>query len=282
MAHPMLASVARQSLLAATTAALMAGPLAVAGIAQSLAPVIDGTSTEVIELTCKEAKATEDKDLIAEFCTKKDGDKASSPVTDAEKAVAEGTGTVTKTVEDVVRSAPDTGTDTPDGDGGGDGGGSSGPLDPVDDDTEVGGAGGNYIPVPEPKDPSSPPGTTDGREALARDRGAPAGSSYDANGPYRPGLHSYSQLTLQPFAPPVVTAPMYDLLPQIAEQLFGTTTATGAQAPLAADATAASASSTAATPDAAGWLAATATGLLMLVGAGHAIAGGRTPRRRRA
>ena len=281
MAHPMLASVARQSLLAATTAALMAGPLAVAGIAQSLTPVIDGTSTEVIELTCKEAKATEDKDLIAEFCPKKDGNKAGAPASDAEKAIADGTATVTKTVESVVRSAPDSGTDTPDGDGDGDGGGGSGPLDPIDDDTEVGGADGEYTPVPEPKDSSSPSGTTDGREALARDRGAPAGSNYDVNGPYRPGMHSYSELTLQPFAAPLVTGPMYEL-PRIAEQLFGTTTSTGAEAPLAADATAASASSTAATPDAAGWLAATATGLLMLVGAGHAIAGGRTPRRRRA
>ena len=281
MAHPMLASVARQSLLAATTAALMAGPLAVAGISQSLAPVIDGTSTEVIELTCKEAQATEDEDLIAEFCTKDGEDKVSDPVTDAEKAVAEGSGTVTKTVEDVVRSAP-TGTETPTGGGGGGGGGGGkDPLEPLDNDTEVGGAGGNYTPVPE-NNTSTNSGGFDGQEALARDRGAPAGSNYDVNGPYRPGMRSYSELTLQPFAPPVVTAPLFDLAPQIAEQLFGTATTTGeSQGPLAS-ATAASATSTAATPDAAGWLAATATGLLMLVGAGHAIAGGRTPRRRRA
>ena len=131
MAHPLLASVARQSLLAATTAALMAGPLAVAGISQSLAPVIDGTSTEVLDLTCEEAQATEDEDLIAEFCTKDGEDKASSPVTDAEKAVQENTGTVTKTVEDVVRSAPDAGTDDPDGGGGGGGGGGGAEVNSV-------------------------------------------------------------------------------------------------------------------------------------------------------
>jgi hypothetical protein len=277
-------------LLAATTAALMAGPLAVAGIAQSLAPVVDGTTVEVIELTCKEAKATEDKDLIDEFCTiEQGGQKDASPATDAEKAVADGTATVTKTVESVVRSAPDSGTDTPDGgggdgDGGGDGGGGGGgggALDPVTGGTDVNGAGdGNYTPVDE-NQPSSG-GTTDGREALARENQAPTGS-YDVNGPYRPGMHSYSELTLQPFAPPIISGPMNDLFPRVAEQLFGTTTTTGADAPVAAGATQASATSaTATTPDAAGWLAATATGLLMLVGAGHAIAGGRTPGRKRA
>lgn len=266
MAHPKLGSVAQRSLLAATTAALIAGPLAVVGSAQTIEGLTDSAG-ELVDLTCKEAKATEDEELIEEFCDEP------TDATDPEKTVKRAGDAVTKKVESTTSG----------GGGGGDGdGGSPAPTveNPAQPREQQPTGGSNMRPVSEGS------GASDGRRPGAGPNGDASGASYDANGPVRPGMRSYSELTLQPFAQPLVSAPPIYELPRIAEQMFGSTTTTGAEDPLAAGATTATQASSydgfaATAADPAGWLAATATGLIMLVGAAHALTGGRMPRRQR-
>ena len=277
MAHPKLATAVQRSLLTATTAALMVGPLAGAGLAQ------DAVIDPLLNLTCEEAKATENDELrelyVEEFCTDAEAEATESPL---DKSVDEVTGTVDKALGDAGAVAPDDETGG-DGEGGGSGGGGVLPAPDTDNPTNkkkvstTGGDGG-FTGVSEG-------GTTDGRnQAPAGVRGAGA-VGYNTNGPILPGMRSNSSLTLQPFAAPLVSVPpVYDL-PQIASSLFGGDAAT-AEDPLVAGAATATSASAAngftATADPTGWLAATATGRIMLVGAGHAINGGRTPKRRKA
>ena len=281
MALHSLSSVVNRSLLAAATAALITGPLAAAGAAQTVEDLTDSTG-KTLELTCKEALATEDEQLIEEFC---EPEEIASPLA---KSVDEVTTTVEKTAGDA-----DGGTVAPDD---GDGEGST-PKTPKETDevlntggkaggekTKVKNTGGDFTPVSESTSGTASDGTRkQGSGAPTTDvRQSPG---FDANGPYLPGMRSYSELTLQPFAAPLVSVPPVYELPQIASQLFsGSAATTGAADPqAAASASSFQAGSTTATPaDASGWLAATATGLIMLVGAAHALNGGRTPSRKRA
>ena len=295
MAHPKLSAAVSRSLVAASAAALIAGPMAGAGFAQ-----VEGTIDTLKDLTCEEAKKTEDEKLIAEFCP--EAEPSESPLS---KSVDE----VTQTTDDTVKQAEETVAPKEDGDGG-EGGesGGGGPLpggtpDPTNTDggggkvgggSNVEGSGNNFSPVDEggsrntggTQERNLPPG--------AGTRNAPEGFGYGPGGAF-PGMQSQSSLTLQPFQGPLVSVPPVYELPQIAQDLFGTTTATPADAPQVAGAagtagstaTAASPYSaaggfTATTADPTGWLAATATGLIMLVGAAHALNGGRTPRREKA
>lgn len=281
MAHPKVAAIARQSVLAASTAALMAGPLALAGSAQSIDSVTDSTS-QVLDLTCAEAKETGEDELIKEFCPEEEESTSGGSVTEA---VSGETEKVQKSVESAVKESPDA-------DAGGDSGTTeSVPKTPVTDSgsktggSKVGPSGSTFRPVDSGD--SGTAGKSNRSRARARAEQA-AGPSFDAHGPFQPGMRSYSELTLQPFAAPVVSVPPIYELPQIAQQMFGDTAAVGAEDPMAAgSATATSAAGfdgdyTAMSADAQGWLAATATGLIMLVGVGHALAGGRTPKRQRA
>jgi hypothetical protein len=287
VAHPKLATVVGRSLMTATAAALMVGPLAAAGAAQTL----DGV-TDAVEMTCKEAFATDDatlrETLTDKFCTQAELDALTSPL---DKSVDEVTETVDETVTKVApTSAPVPPEGETGGETGGGGGGSGTPLpgdgsgggDPTGSGTDVENTGGGFQSVDE------------GNQSRTRNRNrASAGTTttpeshgygYNADGPFRPGMQSHSALTLQPFAAPLVSVPPIYELPQIASQLFGSDAAVGAEAPVTA--TQASpyspAGYSATSADPTGWLAATATGLIMLVGAGHAINGGRTPKHHRA
>jgi hypothetical protein len=292
VAHPKLATVINRSLLAASTAALVAGPLAAAGLAQSL-DVTEGV-TSAVELTCDEALETEDIALIAEFC---EPDEVPAPLAEATEearaALDAAEEETTATAEKVTATVSD---EAPTDDGGSGGGGDS---DPDSSPT------GSLL----PSSPTSPTGptapTADDPTGSSPDRsrkvrnsgenirgfdGASHGESAKTNasygaGPGYGGMRSNSSLTLQPFEAPVFSVPPVYELPQVAQQLFGLdSTATDPAAAGAMDATAMSAtSSSSATPaDPTGWLAATATGLIMLMGAAHALNGARTPQRRRA
>ena len=281
MAHHKLATVAGRSFLTATAAALIVGPLAAAGAAQTVEGV-----TDTLKLTCEEAFETEDTKLIEQFCT--EAELAELPTSPLEKSVDEVTSTVDKTVGETTAGAPSPeapGEEEP---------APSGPVDPEvvpgDDDggqaapkpgtkTDVGSTGGNFSGVDEGsgiQKGSKRPGTTTSTPVES------AGYGFNMDGPFRPGMRSNSSLTLQPFAAPLVSVPPIYELPQIAQQLFSGDS--GAEAPVAATAaspySATGYSATSADPT--GWLAATATGLIMLVGAGHAINGGRTPKQHRA
>ena len=280
MAHPKLTTVVHRSLLAAGTVALLAGPFAAVGAAGTL----DGV-TDALDLTCEEAFETEKAALIDEFCTAEELEELTSPLT---KSVDEVTKTVdgTKTtVEDTVNKQTD--------DGGEDAEGSPDPTDEVlPDDGKTGGKGGTKVEGAGETPTSLEEGTTSGTAGAKPGKNVTTsgtrveaqGYGYNTDGPFRPGMRSNSSLTLQPFAAPLVSVPPVYELPQVAQQLFGTTT-TGASAADPQVATAGGysptgASSTSADPT--GWLAATATGLIMLVGAGHALNGGRNPSRRKA
>ena len=289
MAHPKLATVVGRSLLTATAAALMVGPLAAAGAAQTL----DGV-TDTLDLTCNEAFETGKDALIDEFCTQAELDALTSPL---DKSVDEVTETVDKTVTEVAPTTapeeeapaeqPDPGTVLPEDDG------SSAPAPTDGGGTDVGSTGGSEPrPVDEGGTTTSGTQTNNTRtrtQVRAASSGTPEshGYGYNADGPFRPGMQSHSSLTLQPFAAPLVSVPPVYELPQIAQQLFGSDSAAGAEDPMvASSATQASpyspAGYSATSADPTGWLAATATGLIMLVGAGHAINGGRTPKQHRA
>lgn len=291
MAHPKLATVVGRSVLTATAAALMVGPLAAAGAAQT----VDGV-TDTLKLTCEEALKTEDEALIKEFCTQEELDALASPL---DKSVDEVTKTVDKTAAEVAPTpVPDDGAPEQDPDTGvvpDDGSGS--PAPGGDGDTRVGPAGSDPIPVDE-NGANQGSRNNNGNTNNSRDRAAARAESrtpeshgygYNADGPFRPGMQSNSSLTLQPFAAPLVSVPPIYELPQIAQQLFGSDTAAGAEDPMVAGTASATQASpysptgySATSADPTGWLAATATGLIMLVGAGHAINGGRTPKRRSA
>ncbi len=123
MAHPKLSNAAHRAMLAATTAALVAGPLAAAGAAQSLDPV-----TDAVEMTCEEARKTDDTALIDEFCSEEELEKATSPLS---KSVDTVTDTANKTVEEgrekvAPKSDDDGGGEEKPSDGDGDGGGGGG------------------------------------------------------------------------------------------------------------------------------------------------------------
>ncbi len=311
MAHPKLSAAVNRSLLAASAAALIAGPLAGASLAQT-----DGVLDPLTDLTCEEAKKTENKELIAEFCPAEE-EPSESPLS---KSVDEVTSTTEKTVKQVketVKRVEETvapkqeeeGEQNESGRNGGGGGGGGGTPDPTEilkedpttggdgptggptGGTEVENSGSNFTKVDE----NGGGGSKDARGADRKRTGTSTPAySYNENGPFLPGMQSQSSLTLQPFAAPLVSVPPVYELPQIAQELFGTTTAASPEAPVAADAAATAATtSTAASPysaagyaattaDPTGWLAATATGLIMLVGAGHALNGGRKPGRAKA
>lgn len=290
MAHPKLATVVGRSLLTATAAALMVGPLAAAGAAQT----VDGV-TDAVKLTCEEAFATEDAALIKEFCTQAELDALTSPL---DKSVDEVTTTVEKTVtETAPTTVPDDGAPAEDPGAGNvvpdDGGAGSPAPGGGKDGTPVGTTGdGGMTPVDENGANSGARNSNNNRSRQARggsNTPESHGYGYNADGPFRPGMRSHSSLTLQPFAAPLVSVPPVYELPQIAQQLFGSDTAAGAEDPMVAGAASATQASpysptgySATSADPTGWLAATATGLIMLVGAGHAINGGRTPKQRRA
>jgi hypothetical protein len=281
VAHPKLSTVFNRSLLAASTAALIAGPLAAAGSAQSL-ETVTGTTSNVVDLTCDEAKETKDLDLIAEFC---DEDELSAPL---EKATEEARETLKKESEKVTATVESTtGVKAPtDDDGGSDDGGGSNP-----DSSPTG-----VLPTSGSSDSDKKSGKNSrqvrnqgeqprGISGGARGEGAKTGNY--GNSSYA-GMRSNSALTLQPFAAPLVSVPPVYELPQVAQQLFGLDEAATTGDPMVAmagDTTATSATSTGFTgtpADATGWLAATATGLIMLLGAAHALNGARTPKRKRA
>lgn len=289
MAHPKLATVVGRSVVTAATAALMVGPLAAAGAAAEL---LDPAK----DLTCEEAKATEVEDLIKEFCDEPEAGATESPL---DKSVDE----VTETVDETVGGVPEDAPEADNGGGGGDDGGGSGDggtTEPVDDvvggkEVEKTDDGEGFTGVDEGSAGGSDDNRNRSREASRERAGAGAGQSagygYNADGPFRPGMRSNSSLTLQPFAAPLVSVPPVYELPQIASQLFGSDAAATAEDPLVAGAEASTATTasgysptgyTATSADPTGWLAATATGLIMLVGAAHAINGGRTPKGQRA
>ena len=290
MAHPKLATVVGRSLLTATAAALMVGPLAAAGAAQTL----DGV-TDALKLTCEEAFETEKEALIDEFCTDAELEALTSPL---DKSVDEVTETVDKTVTEVApTAAPDDGAPEEEpGTGGGiipedETGGS--PAPGGNGGTDVGSTGGSGFEGVD-EGGATAGGTRNGRDRTPARAGASStresnGYGYNADGPFRPGMQSNSSLTLQPFAAPLVSVPPIYELPQIAQQLFGSDSAATAEDPMVAGSTSATQASpysptgySATSADPTGWLAATATGLIMLVGAGHAINGGRTPKQHRA
>lgn len=279
MAHPKLASVVQRSVLTASTVALMVGPLAAAGAAQTLT---DGIET--LKLTCEEALKTEDAAVIEEFCTAEELEALGSPLL---KSVDE----VTKTVDGTAKEAGE--TVAPKQEEEGETGGQTDPgevlaggKDRPKGETEVENTGGNFSAVDEGGGASA---TTNERSTRGTKVEA-KGYGFNGDGPFRPGMQSNSSLTLQPFAAPLVSVPPVYELPQVAQQLFGTTAdATAADPQVAgANSTATSASPysptgySATTADPTGWLAATATGLIMLVGAGHALNGGRKPSRSKA
>ena len=291
MAHPKLSTVFNRSLLAASTAALIAGPLAAMGTAQSL-ETVTGTTDDIVELTCDEAKKTEDLELIAEFCEE---EELSGPLAKATQEARENLEQEAKNTTTTVEKT--TGVKAPVDPTGGGGG---------DDEGDESGSGGSE-PAPagsvlpsdgsneKPKAQSSREVRNQGEQPRGISAGGPGGST-DGNparggygGPVYSGMQSNSALTLQPFAAPLVSVPPVYELPQVAQQLFGLDNATatdGTALAMADGTTTASAYSPTgygATPaDASGWLAATATGLIMLLGAAHALNGARTPKRKRA
>lgn len=306
MAHPKLATAMHRSLLAISSMALVAGPMAVAGSAQTVEGVTDSTGKIVEDLTCEEARETEDDELIEEFCptdepAKNDREK-SDPVDDAVDKVERAANDAKETVEKAV--SPDSDDDEPSGDGGstdgggvipgggggdgdggaegGDGKGDGGGKADGSSDRQVSAAGEN------PRGIEAGPQNQHSSDNSAR----PADSAgYSTGGGFGGGYRSQSALTLQPFAAPLVSVPPVYEFPQIAEQLLtgDEAVATAGEPMLAPDGTVITPSTTAVnsysngatgTPaDPTGWLAATATGLIMLVGAAHALNGGRTPRR---
>lgn len=302
MAHPKLTAAVNRSLLAASAAALIAGPMAGAGFAQ-----VEGTVDTLKDLTCEEAKKTQDEKLIAEFCPEEE--ESESPLSKSVDEVTKTTDKTVKQVEETIAPKKDDGGKgggesgggggggpvsqlpggSPTGDGGNDGGGGKN----VGGGTNVEGSGNNFNPVDEGRARNNA-NAQQRNQPNAGIRNAPEG--FGLNAPFLPGMQSQSSLTLQPFAGPLVSVPPVYELPQIAQELFGTTTATpaaedpmvaaGAPGAQASTATAASpysaAGFSATTADPTGWLAATATGLIMLVGAAHALNGGRTPKREKA
>lgn len=297
MAHPKLATVFNRSLLAASTAALIAGPLAAAGAAQSLETVTDTTS-KTVDLTCDEAKKTEDLELIAEFCEESE---LSGPLAEATeeareqvKKEAEKTTTTVEKTTGVKAPSDPTGGDGGDDEESSGGGGTapdsapSGVLGSGGGSTDKSKSGSNKKPADNSRQVRNqgqqPRGISAGGQG-----GAGASGSY--GGPVYSGMRSNSALTLQPFAAPLVSVPPVYELPQVAQELFGigdeAVTSEDPMVAMAGETTATSAFAPeggyAATPaDPSGWLAATATGLIMLLGAGHALNGARTPKRKRA
>ena len=302
MAHPKLATAVNRSLLAISSLALVAGPLAVAGSAQSLEGVTDSTGKVVEDLTCEQARKTEDDALIAEFCPAdepKAEESDADPVEDVTKEVERTAKETQETVESVV--SPDEPTDDPEDDGGesaptdnvippaggggGDGDGGSGGGGGKDDGK--GGSGRQVSSAGEnPRGIEAGPNNNSSSNAGGR----PADSAGYSTGGWGGGYRSQSALTLQPFAAPLVSVPPVYEFPQIAEQLLtGDEPVAAGEPVIAPDGTVITPSTTAVnsysngatgTPaDPTGWLAATATGLIMLVGAAHALNGGRTPRR---
>ena len=290
MAHPKLSTVINRSLLAASTAALIAGPLAAVGTAQSL-ETVTGTADGAIDLTCDEAKETKDLELIAEFCEEAELSGPLAKATEeARQTLEQEAKNATTTVEKTTGvKAP---TDPTGGGGGGDDDGDSGGDSSPDSApaTSVLPAGGsNEKPKAQTsrqvrnqgEQPRGISGGVQGESAKTTMADGYGGSAYS-------GMQTNSSLTLQPFAAPLVSVPPVYELPQVAQELFGLgSAATDGTAVAMADGTTTATSAysggfTATPADASGWLAATATGLIMLLGAAHALNGARTPKRKRA
>lgn len=297
MAHPKLATVVQRSLLLASTAALVAGPLAVGGSAQSLETVTDTTARAVEDPTCEEALESEDLLAIAEFCEPEEIPEAIvGAVEKATEEAEEEAEEEARKAESGAKEATDEVVPKDDEDekegGGNGGGGGAGPAEEVLPPATGGGEPAPMSREVQTSERERPRGISDDSRGAKADREQTQNApGWQADGWNWSGMRSNSELTLQPFAAPLVTGPpVYDL-PQIAQQLFGLdepATVTAGD-PLVAGSTNTSeagpytpAGFTSTSPDPTGWLAATATGLIMLVGAGHALNGGRTPKRRTA
>lgn len=286
MAHPKLGTVINRSLIAASTAALIAGPLA----AVSSAQVLD--ADPVLDLTCEEAEKTEDSDLIEEFCDEDDeGSGSDSPVSktvdDTKKKTEKEVESTTETVETT------TGVKTPSDPTGG--GGDDGDTGGGGDDSTTGVLPSSPGDNDKPKSKSS--SNKDSRQVRTqgevprgiqgnRNSNRPSMAAAYGTGGGHSGMQSNSALTLQPFAAPLVSTPPLYELPQVAQELLGLNEAAGDEVAMGPDSMTATAYSptgyASSTEDPTGWLAATATGLIMLLGAAHALAGARTPKRQKA
>lgn len=261
MAHPMSSRrIERRTLLAAGTAAALIGAPALATPAHG-ASLLDGLADDV-------PACTPDADAVCD-----DGDGLLSEVTDALPAQLQGVvDPVEQVVDDVIGSLPSPVTDVvedlpaavEDAPGavedvtGGLTGGPSNPADVVPEEVPV-----PAVVSPEVGTASSPPvqrsvsGPPQGpglpRPPLAA-RGVPADTTVT-----RPA---------RPFIPPAVSAPLFGGLPRVAEDFLSRAPATTSDALAAMRG---SQTTTVPGPDASSWLLATASGMLLLLGAGHVV-----------
>jgi hypothetical protein len=250
VAHPNLTGAPNRKLLTAgLTAAVLALPLGGTAMAADL------TVVDVDKMTVEQLL---DAGLVEEAAK-----KAGVPAADVEevtKTVEKTTAPVTQTVEKTVTEAApakppaDTGDKTP---------------VTTDSGDQKATGGGGPTPVNEPAARTS--GSRGGEER----RATSTPPTFDQNGPVLSGLQSRTvNPSMQSFVPPpVVSAPFAFDLPQVAEQFVSP------QAPIAAAAEVSSlASGMTATPvndmvpsGVPGALLATAAGLLLFVGGGHAL-----------
>jgi hypothetical protein len=250
VAHPNLTGASNRKLLTAgLTAAVLALPLGGTAMAADLS-VVDVEKMTVEQLL--------DAGLVEE-AAKKAGVPASELVDETVKTVEKTTAPVTKTVEKAVtEAAPVKPAPAP--------GGDATPVAPQD--KQQASSGGGATPVQEPAARTS-------RGGEERGSATATPPSFDQNGPVLPGLQSRTvNPSMQSFVPPpVVSAPFAFDLPQVADKFVSP------QAPIAAAAEFAStASGMTATPvndlvpsGVPGALLATAAGLLLFVGGGHAL-----------
>lgn len=270
MAHRKLVSALNRSLLAASTAALVAGPLALSAGAQSLETVTDTTRT--VTDGVRETLPHEVECLLTPD-EPNPGTRAEEEACELE-AQADATAPAAKPARKAAKAkamealkAIDGGEDAP---AGGALAGEDEESAPTQNQT-----GGSKVSTAG-EDPERV--TPIERQEAARRSSASSGSvRFNADGPIVPGTRSFSDLTLQPFQTPVVSVPpLYDL-PQIASNFL---TGGELETPLAAEAMTGLATSTPTNmiPSSSGtptdvplWLLASATGLVMLVGAGHVL-----------
>lgn len=272
MAHPMSSRrIERRALLAAGTAAALLGAPALATPAHG-ASLLDGLAEDVPACTpdadADAARAADDA------CDEDDGGGGLlSGVTDAlpgqlqgvvdpvEQVVDDVIGNLPAPVTDVVEDLPAVAGDVPgvvEDVTGGLTDVPSGPADVVPEEVPV-----PAVVSPEVGTASSPPvertvsGPPQGpglpRPPLAP-RGVPADTTVT-----RPA---------RPFIPPAVSAPLFGGLPRVAEEFLSRAPATTSDALAAMRG---SQTTTVPGPDASSWLLATASGMLLLLGAGHVV-----------
>jgi hypothetical protein len=250
VAHPNLTGAPNRKLLTAgLTAAVLALPLGGTAMAAELGVDVDKMTVEQLL----------DAGLVEE-AAQKAGVPASELVEETTKTVVKTTAPVKETVEKTVTEAAPVKPPADTGD-----------KSPVTSDSgDQKATGGGPTPVNEPAARAS--GSGGGEERRAATSSPPA---FDQNGPVLAGLQSRTvNPSMQSFVPPpVVSAPFAFDLPQVAEQFISP------QAPIAAAAEVSSlASGMTATPvndmvpsGVPGALLATAAGLLLFVGGGHAL-----------